>query len=144
MMILKIGGSAITVKDASKPTIDTDNLNRVVDEIQSYSEELIIVHGAGSYGHIYAKEYEIGQKIKDDQDLTRKRLGSCITQSSVQELNNIFCKALQEKGIPAIGLQPSSLLTMKDKRIDICNIDIIKKYLNKGFIPVLYGDSVLD
>ncbi|MBE6493753.1 MAG: isopentenyl phosphate kinase family protein [Methanosphaera stadtmanae] len=144
MIILKIGGSALTIKDANKPTIDEINLDRIVKEISVYNQDMIIVHGAGSYGHIYATEYSIGSKIENEEDNTAKIEGFCKTQSSVQLLNNIFCSKLQELGVPAIGLQASSFITTLDKRIDNCNLDVIKEYLKKGFVPVLYGDPVLD
>ncbi len=144
MIILKIGGSALTIKDADKPTIDEINLERIVKEISVYNQDMIIVHGAGSFGHIYATDYSIGSKIETEEENTTKIEGFCKTQSSVQLLNNIFCTKLQELGVPAIGLQASSFITTFDKRINNCNVDIIKEYLEKGFVPVLYGDPVLD
>lgn len=48
MIILKLGGSALTVKNADKPTIDEDNLERIAEEVSYYNDELVIVHGAGS------------------------------------------------------------------------------------------------
>lgn len=41
-------------------------------------------------------------------------------------------------------MQASSFITTKNKRINSFNLDLIEKYLNEGFIPVLYGDVVLD
>ena len=48
MIILKLGGSIITKKEAKEPTIDYENLNRITREIASSStDKLVIVHGAG-------------------------------------------------------------------------------------------------
>ena len=49
MIILKIGGSAITKKDAQEPTIDEVNLDRIAQEVSAYNDDMVIVHGAGSY-----------------------------------------------------------------------------------------------
>ena len=67
MIILKIGGSILTNKDATKSEIDEKNLSRIANEIKSSldyeSKEIIIVHGAGSFGHPPAKEYKIGEPL---------------------------------------------------------------------------------
>lgn len=144
MMILKLGGSALTVKDAEKPTIDEVNLERIADEISNYNDDLIIVHGAGSYGHIYAKKYAIGDKIADAKDNDYKMEGLALTQASMQLLNYSIVNKLQEKGIPAIGIKPSSFILTENKRISPCDTGIVKRYLEEGFVPVIYGDAVLD
>ncbi len=144
MIILKIGGSAITVKDADQPTIDEDNLDRIAEEISNYNDDLVIVHGAGSYGHIYAKKYSIGDIISNPSDHLYKIEGLCITQASVQLLNYIVCEKLQEKGVPAVGIKPSSFVITDNKRIKLCDTEVIKRYIDNGFVPVIYGDAVLD
>lgn len=145
MIILKLGGSVITKKGAEEPAIDQDNLDRISQEIASSSfDKLIIVHGAGSFGHPFAKKYEIGSKIKDEEDFAFKKLGFCLTQSWVRKLNTIVCDSLRENGILAVSIQPSSFIITKNKRIYSCNLDLINKYLELGFVPVIYGDVVVD
>lgn len=145
MIILKLGGSVITNKDAGEPSINLSNLNRIAEEIAgSSSYELIIVHGAGSYGHPFAKEYEIGKTIENEKDFNRKKLGFCITQNWVKKLNTIVCDALRQKGVLTVSIQPSSFIITENKRIHSFNLDLIKKYLKNGFVPVIYGDVVLD
>lgn len=145
MIILKLGGSVITKKEAKEPTINNNNLDRISKEIADSSfDKLIIVHGAGSFGHPFAKEYEIGSKIEDEEDFTHKKLGFSITQSWVKKLNTIVCDSLRENGVLAVSIQPSSFIITKNKRIHSCNLDLINKYLRYGFVPVIYGDVVVD
>lgn len=145
MIILKLGGSVITRKNASEPTLDAENLTRICTEISNSSyEKLIIVHGAGSYGHLYAKEYEIGSKINSKKELERKKQGFSKTQNSVKDLNSLVCKHLQDQGIPTVSIQPSSFIKTENKRIIKADLDLINQYLNLGFVPVIYGDVVLD
>lgn len=145
MIILKLGGSVITRKNASEPTLDTENLTRICKEISESSyNNLIVVHGAGSYGHIYAQEYEIGAEINSENELERKKQGFSKTQNSVKDLNALVCKHLQNQGIPTVSIQPSSFIKTKNKRIIKANLDLIKEYLKLGFVPVIYGDVVLD
>jgi isopentenyl phosphate kinase len=145
LIILKLGGSIITKKEAEKPTIDHDNLDRISREIAGSSfGKLIIVHGAGSFGHPFAREYEIGSRIKDEDDFNYKKRGFCITQSWVKKLNTLVCDSLRENGVLAVSIQPSSFIITKNKRIYSCNLDLINKYLELGFVPVIYGDVVPD
>jgi len=71
MIILKIGGSILTKKDAPESEVDSVNLKRIALEIKksldNSSKELVIVHGAGSFGHPPAKKYKIGQAFDKDE-----------------------------------------------------------------------------
>ena len=43
-----------------------------------------------------------------------------------------------------IGIKPSSFIETNQKRICVCDTKLIQKYIDNGFVPVLYGDAVLD
>lgn len=165
MIILKLGGSIITEKGAIKPTINDENLKRISKEIKkalnhpiknnsikdnpikdknNYNNGLIIVHGAGSFGHPFASEYKIGKPFSGEEELRKKRKGFTLTQKWVKKLNSIVCDALIKEGLPVVSIQPSSFIITKNKRIESANLDVIKKYLENGFIPVIYGDVVPD
>ena len=140
MIILKIGGSILTEKDSAEPKVDYENLNRIAEEIRQslYAEEisndlidgLVIVHGAGSFGHPPAKN--------------EKRIGFAEVQNEVKKLNSIICESLIEHGIPVIAIPPSSFITSHNKRIYDFDLNLIKTYLREGFVPVLFGDVVID
>jgi len=145
LIILKLGGSIITKKDYATPTLDNKNLARIAHEISESSYgKLIIVHGAGSFGHPFASKYGIGDEIKDDQDLWNKMLGFSITQHGVKELNGLVCEYLRIHGVLSVSIQPSSFMLTKNKRLYSASLDLIRKYLDLGFVPVIYGDVVLD
>ncbi|WP_405309958.1 isopentenyl phosphate kinase [Methanobrevibacter sp.] len=146
MIILKIGGSILTNKDAVSE-VDTKSLKRIASEIKSSLDnsfkELIIVHGAGSFGHPPAKKYKIGEKF-DESEYPQKRIGFCETQNAVKKLNMYICEAFIEEGLPVVAIPASSFMRATNKRITEGNLDSFKRYLEKGFIPVIYGDVVLD
>ena len=99
MIILKLGGSVITRKEADKPTINHENLKRITREVaESTHQKLIVVHGAGSFGHPLAKKYAIGDEIQDNLDLKKKMLGFSLTQHAVKELNGIVSEYLRMHG----------------------------------------------
>ena len=147
MIILKIGGSILTNKDSTESEVDTVSLKRIASEIKASLDnspkELVIVHGAGSFGHPPAKKYKIGEAF-DKSEYPQKRIGFCETQNAVKKLNMYICEAFIEEGLPVVAIPASSFMTASNKRIVEGNLDSFKRYLSKGFIPVIYGDVVLD
>ena len=147
MIILKIGGSILTNKDSTESEIDAVSLKRIASEIKASldmsDKELIIVHGAGSFGHPPAKEYKIGE-VFEKSEYPQKRIGFCKTQNAVKKLNMLICDAFIEEGLPVVAIPASSFMSATNKRITQGNLDYFKKYLEKGFIPVIYGDVFLD
>lgn len=147
MIILKIGGSILTNKDSAESEVDEISLKRIAREIRASldlsAKELIIVHGAGSFGHPPAKEYRIGEAF-DEREYPQKRIGFCKTQNAVKKLNMLICEAFIAEGLPVVAIPASSFMSAANKRITEGNLDYFKKYLEKGFIPVIYGDVVLD
>jgi len=59
-------------------------------------------------------------------------------------LNKLVVDALIRRNIPAVGLQPSSCVVTKSGRIHLMEDKPLRKLLESGFVPVLYGDTVLD
>ena len=147
MIILKIGGSILTNKDSKTSEVDAVSLKRIASEIKrsldNSDKELVIVHGAGSFGHPPEKKHRIGEEF-EESEYPQKRLGFCEIQNEVKKLNMFICEALIEEGIPAIAVPASGFITATDKRITNGNLDLFKRYLSKGFVPVIYGDVVLD
>ena len=139
MQILKLGGSVITHKDEYFST-HTENIKRLAQEIFATKKPLIIVHGAGSFGHPVAKKYNISDGLKTSDQL----VGFSETHQSMTRLNQIIVDALLEAEVPAFGISASSMLVTKDRRLVELDLSIIKGCLELGLIPVMYGDAVLD
>ena len=62
-VVIKLGGGLITHKDSMKK-FDSDSMGRVAESISSIVEmgvPIIIVHGAGSFGHLLAKKWSISE-----------------------------------------------------------------------------------
>ncbi len=121
MRILKIGGSVITNKEGFE-----DLNKKAIEEISSAIArnymDLILVHGAGSFGHPHVKKYGLENPIS-----IAKIHDACI------RLNEEFCKKLLEFNVPAIGLDPMT-----------SDFSKVAELLRKGFLPVLHGDVNLD
>jgi len=139
-MVLKLGGSVITQKE--KPmTPNLDAIKRLAKEIADADvERLIIVHGGGSFGHPLAKQYNIKEGYEEPSQIE----GFSKTHQAMLELNNLVVDALIRNNIPVFSVPPSSCIVTKAGRIQIFYDSILTRLLNTGFVPVLFGDAVLD
>jgi isopentenyl phosphate kinase len=138
--VLKLGGSVIT--DKNKPaTANMDTIERLADEIaQANVSPLIVVHGGGSFGHPVAKKYNITAGYGDPSQVA----GFSETHRAMTQLNELVMEALISHEINAVVVQPSSCIITKVGRIESMELNPIKRMLNMGLVPVLYGDVVLD
>jgi len=138
--ILKLGGSAITRKE--KPlTPNLRAIKRLANEIsQANVSPLAIVHGGGSFGHPLAKQYRIKEGYKHPSQI----MGFSKTHQAMTKLNRLIVDSLINHNIPALEIQPSSCVITKSGRIQSMEEGTLRKLLEMGFVPVLYGDAVLD
>lgn len=144
LTILKLGGSVITQKGKGYKKINRKNLERLSLEIAKSKKKknffLIIVHGAGSFGHIIAKKFNLSEGYKNKVQIRAIAELYC----DLKELNLEVIKILKSSGLNVIPFQQSSAWKLHNKKINNPNLDIIKDYLNLDFIPVLYGDLLID
>jgi isopentenyl phosphate kinase len=141
-VILKIGGSAITDK-TGQLAAKTDIINRLAEEIKRADlDNLIVVHGGGSFGHPTAEKYGIKDGYKED-DPTQK-LGFAETHHVMTVLNGLVMDALIWHEIPAISVAPSSCFITENCRVKFFDETVFKAMAKMAFTPVLYGDAVLD
>lgn len=139
-IILKIGGSVITDKNGELAA-KTDHINRIAEEIKRADiDNLVIVHGGGSFGHPTAKKWGIKEGFKDPT----QKLGFAETHHVMTVLNGLLMDALIWHEIPAISYAPSTYVVTENGRIKSCENQVLEKMMTMGFTPVLYGDAVID
>ncbi|HEC81430.1 MAG TPA: isopentenyl phosphate kinase family protein [Thermoplasmatales archaeon] len=139
MILVKLGGSVITDKNR-RNTVRRKVLNRLSKEIKKAEKEIIIVHGAGSFGHIYAEKYFLNKGYING----KQKKGFAITHQNVRLLNNIVLESLINAGIPAVSIPPISFVKLKNKKLHHCEESWFKDSLNLGLTPVTFGDVVFD
>ena len=140
-VILKIGGSAITDKTA-EATPRTEIINRLAEEIKRADlDNLIIVHGGGSFGHPTAAKYGIKDGYKEDP---AQKLGFAETHHMMTVLNGLVMDALIWHEIPALSIAPSSCFMAENGKIKYFDDSVLQAMAKIVFTPVMYGDAVLD
>jgi isopentenyl phosphate kinase len=139
MFIVKLGGSVITDK-SKECCFRQEVMDRLSGEIKKSGSDVIIVHGAGSFGHILAKQHELNEGYKNKDQLQ----GFSLTHAMVQELNSRVLTSLHNSGIAAVSIPPHAILILDDHKSNTMDYTIFNYYLKNGFTPVTFGDVVLD
>ena len=142
--ILKLGGSVLTEK-TDTPTPKPAAIQRCAREIASSIPSassvgaggpLIIIHGAGSFGHPQAKGHSTPAGFTN--------FGIIEIHRAVASLNDLVIEALVKNGVPAVPLHPFGCLVAENGRIAEMKTDQIGMMLARGIVPVLHGDVVMD
>ena len=133
--VLKIGGSILTDK-SRKLTPRPEEITRVAEEIASHPNDVVLVHGAGSFGHIPAKKFGLPNEFN--------RQGLKVTHSCVARLCEMVVEALSLAGVDCLPVHPLSCLLLRGGRIDRFFMEPITEMLKGGIMPVLHGDVAMD
>ena len=142
LVFLKLGGSLITEKSKLE-TPRLDVIERVSLEIaralrDSPNLRLLLGHGSGSYGHYAAKEYGVHRgHLRDWQ-------GYAVTSAAAQRLNRLVVDALLRRGVPVVSVQPSASALCRSGELLEMAVFPARMLLDRGLIPLLYGDVALD
>jgi isopentenyl phosphate kinase len=138
--VLKIGGSVITNKNGELAA-RTEVMNRLAEEIMKAGvENLIIVHGGGSFGHPTAQKYGIREGLIEDS----QKVGFAETHHVMTVLNGLVMDALVWHCVPAVSVTPSSCMVTENGRIKLFEETVLRMLLKINITPVLYGDATLD
>ena len=141
-ILLKFGGSVITDKKSNTPTINQKNLDKISKTLNTTNYDIIIVHGAGSFGHPIAKKFKL-----------EKGLNSTINQKTaiknvreqVLELNKIICNVLHKINIKTQTIIPSDTMeTIGSRKIKEFPLELFNKAIESGNVPITFGDVTND
>ena len=136
---MKLGGSVLTDK-ARLRTPRRATIRRLAAELATIRQPLLVVHGAGSYGHILARRH----KLNEGGVSASKRVAATRVQQDVKELDGIVVNAFIEAGIAAIPIPPSAVLSLNDGMVVTAYLTPFLEFSSMGFTPVTFGDVVRD
>ena len=139
MILIKFGGSVITDKSRYR-TFNQERVRELCKEIKESGEKVIVVHGAGSFGHVLAKENRLNDGFKSTSQIP------AVAQVcyDMRELNSMIVKELNDAGLPAISVPTGSCYMMEDRRLLMDRTDVLRTMFDKGLIPVMFGDVTMD
>jgi isopentenyl phosphate kinase len=143
VVLLKLGGSLITEKaraETPRPEIIARLAGEIARAARETSVRLIAGHGSGSFGHVAARDSGIAGGLRSPDQLP----GVSRTQERAAALHRLVIQALEEAGALPFSLAPSSCMVAAGGRVTAFHDEPLLLVLERGLLPVLYGDVVLD
>lgn len=143
LILIKLGGSLITDKHKAF-TAKEDVILRLAKEIKTSLKDiegdLIVGHGSGSFGHIVAAKYKTQEGIINKDSIK----GFPLVADAARKINVIVMNNLLKVGLNAVSFSPLSFIYTNNQKEDDSFVKPIKKALEIGLIPVIYGDVIMD
>ncbi|NJN67717.1 MAG: isopentenyl phosphate kinase family protein [Chloroflexaceae bacterium] len=144
LTFLKLGGSVITNKRGQEAA-DLSAIRSLAEDLHAAhaarpGQRLLLGHGSGSFGHLYAARYGIHTGLSENDDW----IGFALTSAAALRLNRIVVDVLLNMGVPALSLQPSASLCCEHRSIVGWNTEAIEVALRRGLVPVIHGDVAFD
>ncbi len=140
-VVVKLGGSVITDKAGGTLTVDAEVVTRLAGElVANRPERLVVVHGAGSFGHRIVKATRIHEGLSDAA--SRRAMGE--TQCLQYDLDAAVARLLIAAGLPAMPVQASALAVLRDGEVVHFDTTALGHLLDHGLVPVLYGVPAVD
>jgi isopentenyl phosphate kinase len=143
-IILKLGGSALTDK-AVEASPRNELINRMAEEIKRADlDNLIIVHGGGSFGHPSAAKYNIKEGYNEEAGGLTQKFGCAETHHMMTVLNGIVMDSLILHELPAFSVAPLNCIVTENGKIKTFDESALRAMSKLCFTPVMYGDAVMD
>ncbi len=146
-VVIKIGGSFITrksesdafpsrlrdIRDRGMEFIEGGRLRAIASEIAQIHADhgIMLVHGAGPFGHALVKRIRKGEDIEVD-DVHRSML----------VLNSAVMGALAEAGVPAVTRSPFDFARFDGEYLTADLTSRMMKDLADSVVPVSHGDLI--
>jgi len=148
VIIVKLGGSVFSDKEGEPENFRENVVRSIAEEIKKFypGEDFIVVHGGGSFGHHYAREYGIRDGLLglSEENLFQRKKGFSVTHHAMLRASMRIVEAFIEKGLPAVSVSSSSVFLMDSNRVVYGDVEPVRKLIETGFIPVLFGDVAVD
>jgi isopentenyl phosphate kinase len=141
--LLKLGGSLLTDKtavEAARPEVLARLAAEIAAGAPALGGALVVAHGSGSFGHVAARRHGIAGGLRGAGQLP----GVSLTQERAAALHWQVTAALAAAGLCPFSLAPSSSVVAAGGLPLAIAVEPLLLALERGLLPVLYGDVVLD
>lgn len=143
-MVVKLGGSVITRKrevERLRPKI----LARLAGEL-THAEpgRLVLLHGAGSFGHPGAHRFGLARAPEAGEDARRRSRGAAIVAAEVRRLHLAVLRALLDAGAAPVSVPMATHARNRAGRLAALETLPFETVLARGGLPVSFGDVVPD
>lgn len=139
MILIKLGGSVITDK-AQYRNFNKERVSRLCSEIKNSGQKVLVVLGAGSFGHVLSKQHNLHNGFVSADQIP----AAAMVQYDVRDLSQMVVKELIDAGIPAVSVPPGSCFVMDNGQLIANDTEAIERLYALGIMPVMAGDLVVD
>ena len=141
LTIVKLGGSVITHKDSTPPTVNRENLSRIAQELKTSTESLIVILGGGAHGHQAAHSHGFGDSSTSSEQLVQ---GIPSIRHNMSVLSTAVEEILNEAGVQGVVLPPFLMASLNNKEITSFQTSLIQQAIRSGFTVITHGDVCFD
>ncbi|MCI4324896.1 MAG: isopentenyl phosphate kinase family protein [Thermoplasmata archaeon] len=141
--VVKLGGSILTRKrerESLRPKI----LTRLAEELATAPGPIVVLHGAGSFGHPDAKRFHLAEPPAEGGVTAERRRGAAIVSREVRRLHAAVLKALVDAGVNPWSVPGSMVGRNRSGVLDDLDSAPFADALAAGVTPVSFGDVVRD
>ncbi len=144
LVVLKLGGALLT--DKQRPyTLRPSILRQAAAELRAcldagLIEQLLLVHGVGSFGHPPVVTYRLHKGLQSPDQL----IHLTETQNTVMRLRQAIAEEFHKAGIAVATIMPSSCMAASTMTLKSSYLDAVSGFLDIGMTPLLGGDVVVD
>lgn len=144
LTIIKLGGALLTDKNVPYTSNDAI-IKEIAREIKEcldsgLIEDLILVHGVGSFGHPPVLEHKLHHGFKGPHQL----IPLSQTQQIVNKFRIFLANELINAGIPVNLMHASSIFVSEKMQNSNLFLESIKGFLSLGMVPLIGGDILFD
>lgn len=144
MIVVKLGGSVITYK-GGRPRVRSTVVHRLAHELAAASDDLVIVHGGGSFGHPEAATWGLhGEGAGAKIPKARLARGARRVNEAMSRLNDQVLAALRKAGLEPKALPGGVVAELRDGKLTSFDVTPFRSAFVDRLVPVTYGDAALD
>jgi isopentenyl phosphate kinase len=136
VIVVKLGGSVVTEKDTPE-TVDETALARAAGSLAAVDDDLVVVHGGGSFGHHFAERHGVS-RTRGTEDYE----AVVAIHDAMRRLDDAVLDALHAEDVPAVPVHPFSAGFRNAVADLVFPTGQVRTLLREGFVPVLHGDVV--
>jgi isopentenyl phosphate kinase len=127
----------ITTKETPE-TVDETALNAAARAVADATEPVVLVHGAGSFGHHHANRHNVSPTRGTNDDRAIREIHQAMVR-----LNGEVLTALAGAGTHPVPVHPFSVARRTaDAELELPTRHV-ESMVREGFMPVLHGDMVV-
>jgi isopentenyl phosphate kinase len=143
LSIVKLGGSILTRKQAEE-RMRPKLLARLAAEVAATTGPLILLHGAGSFGHPGAVRFGLALAPEDGTKASERTRGAAIVSAEVRRLHLAVLRGLVAAGARPWSVPAATVAGNEAGVFATLDTGPFQEALRTGLVPVSFGDVVPD